>query len=55
MDNQLVLLDAPRPWKLDRRTVERGRRGLAQARRALHPAAPEPAADPIAAERDEAA
>jgi hypothetical protein len=36
MDNQLVLLEPERPWKLDRRTVERGRRGLARARRALH-------------------
>ena len=39
MDNQLVLLQPERPWKLDRRTVERGRRGLARARRALHAAA----------------
>ena len=39
MDNQLVLLESERPWKLDRRTVERGRRGLAGARRALHGAA----------------
>jgi hypothetical protein len=36
MDNQLVLLESERPWKLDRRTVERGRRGLARARQALH-------------------
>ena len=36
MDNQLVLLEPERPWKLDRRTVERGRRGLARARQALH-------------------
>ena len=36
MDTQLVLLEADRPWKLDRRTVERGRRGLARARQALH-------------------
>ena len=35
MDNQLVLLEPERPWKLDRRTVERGRRGLARARQAL--------------------
>jgi hypothetical protein len=38
MDNQLVLLEPERPWKLDRRTVERGRRGLARARQALHAA-----------------
>jgi hypothetical protein len=36
MDNQLVLLEPERTWKLDRRTVERGRRGLAKARQALH-------------------
>jgi len=36
MDNQLVLLESERKWKLDRRTVERGRRGLAKARQALH-------------------
>lgn len=32
---QLQLLDTERPWKLDRRTVEIGRAGLAQARAAL--------------------
>jgi hypothetical protein len=36
MVNQLALLEPERPWKLDRRTVERGRRGLARARQALH-------------------
>jgi hypothetical protein len=38
MDHQLVLLDSPNPWKLDRRTVERGRKGLARARQALRTA-----------------
>ncbi len=32
---QLQLIDTERPWKLDRRTVEIGRAGLAQARAAL--------------------
>lgn len=32
---QLQLIDTNRPWKLDRRTVEIGRAGLAQARAAL--------------------
>ncbi len=32
---QLQLIDTHRPWKLDRRTVEVGRAGLAQARAAL--------------------
>jgi len=45
MDNQLVLLEPERKWKLDRRTVERGRRGLAQARQALHAADRRAAAD----------
>ena len=36
MENQLPLLDSgPRSWKLDRRTREIGRRGIAQARAAL--------------------
>jgi hypothetical protein len=52
MDNQLVLLEPERPWKLDRRTVERGRRGLAGARRALHAGA---AAQQAAADHGEAA
>jgi hypothetical protein len=45
MDKQLVLLEPERKWKLDRRTVERGRRGLAQARQALHAADRRAAAD----------
>lgn len=41
---QLQLIDTERPWKLDRRTVEIGRAGLAQARAALAAAtAPAPA------------
>jgi hypothetical protein len=52
MDNQLVLLEPERPWKLDRRTVERGRRGLARARQALHAGTTASAA---AAEHGEAA
>jgi hypothetical protein len=52
MDTQLVLLEADRPWKLVRRTVERGRRGLSRARQALHGGAD---ARPAAVEQDEAA
>ena len=52
MDNQLALLEPERPWKLDRRTVERGRRGLARARQALHAGATDRQA---AVEQDEAA
>lgn len=32
---QLQLIDTDRPWKLDRRTVEIGRAGVARAREAL--------------------
>ena len=32
---QLQLIDTDRPWKLDRRTVEIGRAGVARARAAL--------------------
>ena len=52
MENQLVLLEPQRTWKLDRRTVERGRRGLARARQALHAGV---ADQPVAADQDEAA
>ncbi len=52
MDNQLVLLEPQRTWKLDRRTVERGRRGLARARQALHSG---DRARPAAVDQDEAA
>ena len=39
MATQLVLLDSPPPsWKLDRRTREVGRRGVAEARAALRKA-----------------
>jgi hypothetical protein len=37
---QLVLIDPPtRAWKLDRKTIETGRKGIAQAREALRQAA----------------
>jgi hypothetical protein len=36
---QLQLIDTDRPWKLDRRTVEIGRAGVARAREALAAAA----------------
>jgi hypothetical protein len=52
MDNQLVLLEPQRTWKLDRRTVERGRRGVARARQALRPVE---GARPAAVDQDEAA
>ncbi len=42
MENQLVLLEPQRTWKLDRRTVERGRRGVARARQALRAGAADP-------------
>lgn len=45
MDTQLVLVEPERTWKLDRRTVERGRRGVAKARQALHTADRPAAAD----------
>ena len=36
---QLVLIDPPtRAWKLDRKTIETGRKGVAQAREALRQA-----------------
>lgn len=35
-ERQLVLIDSnPRTWRLDERTKEIGRRGLAEARKAL--------------------
>lgn len=43
MEQQLTLLEAPLDWRIDERTKEIGRRGLAQARAALQsrsPAAP---------------
>lgn len=37
---QLELIDPPaRAWKLDRKTIETGRKGVAQAREALRQAA----------------
>ena len=38
MNDQLVLLDDDRQWRLDERTREIGLRGVAQAREALHQA-----------------
>ena len=36
MKQQLALIDAPsRAWKLDRKTIETGRKGVALAREAL--------------------
>ena len=35
MEQQLTLLEAPPDWRIDERTKEIGRRGLAQARAAL--------------------
>ncbi|MCQ3809689.1 MAG: hypothetical protein KTV68_03950 [Acidimicrobiia bacterium] len=35
MKQQLMLLEAPPDWRIDERTKEIGRRGLAQARAAL--------------------
>ncbi|MEL6983191.1 MAG: hypothetical protein AAFO29_12270 [Actinomycetota bacterium] len=43
---QLQLINTERPWKLDRRTVEIGRAGLAQARAALEAAKTGTTADP---------
>jgi hypothetical protein len=40
MKQQLALIDPPtRVWKLDRKTIETGRKGVAQAREALRQAA----------------
>ncbi len=44
MKQQLTLLEAPPDWRIDERTKEIGRRGLAQARAALQrhsPAVPQ--------------
>ena len=43
MTTQLVLIDSGRSWKLDRRTREIGKRGVAQAREALRNAGAPPA------------
>jgi hypothetical protein len=40
MKQQLALIDTPtRAWKLDRKTIETGRKGVALAREALRQAA----------------
>ncbi len=55
MKQQLALLEAPPDWRIDERTKEIGRRGLAQARAALQarsaaqPAPPPPGGIPRAA------
>jgi hypothetical protein len=41
MERQLVLLEAPVDWRLDERTREIGRRGVANARAALQSARPD--------------
>ena len=38
-DDQLLLVEAEKPWRLDARTRAAGRRGVAQAREALRQAA----------------
>lgn len=39
MKQQLALIDPPtRAWSLDRKTIETGRKGIAQAREALREA-----------------
>lgn len=38
MERQLLLLEAPKDWRLDARTREVGRRGVASARAALRDA-----------------
>lgn len=43
---QLQLIDTDRPWKLDRRTVEIGRAGVARAREALAAATTVHSVDP---------
>ena len=40
MKQQLTLLEAPPDWRIDERTKEIGRRGLAQARAALQSHSP---------------
>ena len=47
-DDQLQLVEAERPWRLDARTREAGRRGVAQAREALRQAAARQATAPSA-------
>ena len=48
MKQQLTLLEAPPDWRIDERTKEIGRRGLAQARAALqgHSPAAQPSPTP---------
>ncbi len=46
MKLQLTLLEAPPDWRIDERTKEIGRRGLAQARAALQGRNPAPQPTP---------
>jgi hypothetical protein len=42
MERQLTLMETPKPWRLNDRTREIGRRGIAEARAALAQHRPEP-------------
>ena len=47
MKQQLALLEAPPDWRIDERTKEIGRRGLAQARAALQRHSPRRSVNPF--------
>jgi hypothetical protein len=51
MGDQLTLVEAPREWKLDRRTREIGRKGVAEAREVLRRAGATPTPDAGATHR----
>ncbi len=51
MEQQLTLLEAPPDWRIDERTKEIGRRGLAQARAALQ--GHSPTTQPLPASSDD--
>lgn len=42
MERQLTLMETPKPWRLNERTREIGRRGIAEARAALAQHRPDP-------------
>lgn len=46
MEKQLTLVETPRAWKLDQRTREIGRKGVADAREALRRAGSPESAKP---------
>ncbi len=46
MERQLALIESNPRWRLDERTCEIGRRGIAAARAALAASAPQNAAEP---------